>query len=53
LILQRELSAAEFFVTRALRLAKRKGLDYTAAKHDLALIRSYKREAKLPARPRG
>jgi hypothetical protein len=43
LILQHELDAAEFFVSRSIKLAKRKGIDYGAAKEDLALIRRYKR----------
>jgi hypothetical protein len=38
LILERELDAAEFFVDRAIALAEAKGLDYSAAKHDKALI---------------
>ncbi|MGE0827538.1 MAG: TIR domain-containing protein [Candidatus Binatia bacterium] len=42
LILERELEAAEFFIRRALTIAKKKKLSYTAAEHDLALIRHYK-----------
>lgn len=44
LMLQHELDAAEFFVTRAIKLAKRGGIDYGAAKEDLASIRRYKRQ---------
>lgn len=41
LALQHELDAAESFLTRAIGLAKRDGVDYTAAKLDLAQIRRY------------
>jgi hypothetical protein len=44
LMLQHELDAAEFFVTRAIKLAKRAGIIYSAAKEDLASIRRYKRQ---------
>ncbi len=42
LILERELEAAEFFVLRAIALAKVAGINYGAADHDLKLIQSYK-----------
>jgi hypothetical protein len=42
LILERELEAAEFFVRRAIAIAKKKKISYTAAEHDLALITHYK-----------
>jgi hypothetical protein len=38
--MEHELDAAEFFVKRAISLAKRDGVDYAAAEHDLALIQS-------------
>jgi TIR domain len=41
LILQYELEAAEFFVERAIKLAAREGLDYSAAQQDLEMIRRY------------
>ena len=44
LILERELDAAEFFVRRAIDLAKVEGGDYMAAEHDLKLILTYKRK---------
>jgi hypothetical protein len=44
LILQRELDAAEFFITRAIALAQREGLEYAEAKEDLALIQRYNRK---------
>ena len=44
LILQHELEAAEFFVARAIELAAREGLDYSEARHDLAMIRRYYRK---------
>jgi TIR domain len=44
LILERELDAAEFFVRRAIDLAKSAGGDYMAAEHDLKLILVYKRK---------
>jgi hypothetical protein len=43
LILERELDAAEFFVRRAIALAKRDGRRYDAAEHDLRTILAYKR----------
>ena len=43
LILERELDATEFFVRRAIDLAKAEGGDYMAAEHDLKLILAYKR----------
>jgi tetratricopeptide (TPR) repeat protein len=42
LIYERELEAAEFFCIRAIELAARAGIDYTAAKENLALIRRFK-----------
>jgi hypothetical protein len=38
LLFERELDAAEFFVRRAIVLARKQGGDYSAAKRDLALI---------------
>ena len=46
LILERELDAAEFFVRKAIAIAKKKKINYTAAEHDLALIRYYKAQNK-------
>lgn len=44
LILERELDAAEFFVTTAMAAAKARGMaSYPAAEQDLKLIRYYKR----------
>ncbi len=42
LILERELDAAEFFVRRAIALAEERGINYSAAKHNLELILRYK-----------
>jgi hypothetical protein len=44
LILEHELDAAEFFVRRAIDLAKASGGNYAAAEHDLKLILYYKRK---------
>lgn len=44
LIFERDLEAAEFFIHRAIALAKQDGIDYAAAKHDLAMILAFKRE---------
>lgn len=44
LILERELEAAEFFVRRAIALAKKKGIAYADAEHDLAMITYYKKQ---------
>ncbi len=41
LMLERELYAAEFFILRAIEFAKRAGVAYPEAEHDLALVRSY------------
>lgn len=41
---RREFDAAEFFVRRSLRLAKKKKVAYNAAEHDLQLIKSIKRQ---------
>ena len=42
LSLQHELDAAEFFVTRAISLAKQDGVDYSAAEQDLALVQFWR-----------
>jgi hypothetical protein len=42
LILERELDAAEFFVRRAIAIAKGSGVDYGEAKHDLELIHTFR-----------
>jgi len=42
LILERELEAAEFFVRRAIAIAKKKKMAYLEAEHDLAMITYYK-----------
>ena len=44
LILQRELEAAEFFVLRAIALAKQAGIDYQASEQDLEMIRRFKQQ---------
>jgi len=44
LIFERDLEAAEFFIHRAIALAKQDGIDYAAAKHDLAMVLAFKRE---------
>lgn len=44
LFLQRDIESAEFFVRRAIALAKKDRSDYSAAKHDLAMILSFKRK---------
>ncbi len=44
LILERDIESAEFFIRRAIALAKKNGSDYPAAKHDLAMILSFKRK---------
>ena len=43
LVFERELDAAEFFIGRALALAEAQGMDYAAARHDLALVRGARR----------
>jgi len=43
LFYERDIEAAEFFVRRAINLAKQDGVDYSEAKHDLELIRLFKR----------
>jgi hypothetical protein len=43
LIYEREIEAAEFFVRRAINLAKHKNVDYTAAQQDLELILAFKK----------
>jgi tetratricopeptide (TPR) repeat protein len=42
LIFERDLDAAEFFIRRAIVLSKQDGTDYAAAKHDLAMILTFK-----------
>jgi tetratricopeptide (TPR) repeat protein len=42
LTFERDLDAAEFFIRRAISLAERDGVDYDAAKHDLAMILAFK-----------
>jgi hypothetical protein len=39
----RDLEAAEFFIVAAIAEAKRRGISYPAAEHDLALVRRYQR----------
>lgn len=43
LTIEREYDAAEFFVKRAIALAKRDKVEYPEAQHDLALIKSARR----------
>lgn len=43
LIFERDPEAAEFFIRRAIALAKQDGTDYAAAKHDLSMILAFKR----------
>ncbi len=43
LIFERDLKSAEFFVSRAIALSEQDGIDYAAAKHDLAMILAFKR----------
>jgi Flp pilus assembly protein TadD len=43
---RRDLDAAEFFVRRALQLARKRGVTYAAAAHDLELIRATRRALK-------
>jgi tetratricopeptide (TPR) repeat protein len=50
LIYEKELEAAEFFSLRAIALAAAHGIDYGAAKHNLAMIRRFKQSA-APAGP--
>jgi hypothetical protein len=50
LILERELSAAEFFNDRAIRLARRAGVDYAEAKQDRESIQRFKRALQVRAR---
>ena len=45
LLLERELEAAEFFVRRAIAIAKKKNLAYSDAERDLAMITYYKEHA--------
>jgi TIR domain len=42
LMFKRDLDAAEFFILAALAEAKRRGITYPAAEHDLALVRRFK-----------
>ncbi len=46
LLFEGELSAAEFFIKRAIEEAAKDGVDYTDAKHDLAVIRNRTRKGK-------
>jgi hypothetical protein len=48
LFYERDLDAAEFFIRRALALAKQAGAAYPAAEHDLAMVLSWK--ARNPPR---
>ena len=49
LFYERALDAAEFFIRRALLLAKRARVNYPAAKHDLQLVLKFKaRDPSLP-----
>jgi hypothetical protein len=43
LALRGDLDAAEFFVRRAIDLAKKQGIEYGYAKEDLATIRQLKK----------
>jgi len=47
LLFEGELYAAEFFVERAIQCATNAGVHYTAAEHDLSLIRSRTRAPEL------
>lgn len=51
LALRGDLDAAEFFVRRAIDLAKKQGMDYAAAKDDLATIQQLKEERNGNRRP--
>ena len=42
LIFERDLDAAEFFIRQAIALAGQHGIDYSEAKHDLAMILAFK-----------
>lgn len=42
LMFKRDLDAAEFFILAALAEAKRRGIEYPAAEHDLAMVRRFK-----------
>jgi tetratricopeptide (TPR) repeat protein len=42
LFYERDLDAAEFFIRRALALAKKAGKHYSAAEHDLAMVLAWK-----------
>lgn len=42
LILARDLDVAEFFIRRAIALAERQGIDYPAARQDLAMLEARK-----------
>jgi hypothetical protein len=41
LMFKRDLDAAEFFILAALAEAERRGIEYPAAEHDLALVRRF------------
>jgi TIR domain len=54
LFYERDLDAAEFFIRRALALAKQAGQRYPAAEHDLAMVLSWKARnprVSLPDKP--
>ena len=51
LIYERDLDAAEFFIRRALALAKRAGASYPAADHDLELVLGLKARASRGPAP--
>lgn len=42
LTLERDLDAAEFFIRRAIALAEQDGMDYPAARRDLAMVLHFK-----------
>lgn len=44
LIFERDLDAAEFFIRRAISLAQKEGIDYSAAQQDLAMILQFKKK---------
>lgn len=44
LIFERDLDAAEFFIRRAISLAQKEGIDYSAADQDLAMILQFKQK---------
>ena len=44
LVYERDIAAAEFFVNRAINLAKKDGVNYQEAKHDMKLIKLFRRQ---------